>query len=203
MKKETKGKERKVRQENRVKSGNKAKKSDKIKEEFEYEEFDEEDEISDDDDTDDDDDDDLIDKRKTKSKGKGKGKGKNKRKRRKIIIVIVAVLIVVIVLVIGLWGMHGSTSYPTVSEILEDKDKNLDKDIEVKGTVKLDSINLTIRNFIITDGKNDLNVTYTDSLPSNFEEGKEVVVKGKLIESAQYGLVVEADEIVVGCASKY
>jgi cytochrome c-type biogenesis protein CcmE len=46
-----------------------------------------------------------------------------------------------------------------------------------------------------------LRVNYTDLLPSNFVEGKDVVVKGMLYERSE--LTVEAKEIIVGCASKY
>ncbi|MCK5561070.1 MAG: cytochrome c maturation protein CcmE, partial [Thermoplasmata archaeon] len=87
------------------------------------------------------------------------------------------------------------------SEILKDKTKHLNKHVEVRGTVKEETLDSQNKTFVLTDDKADLLVNYTGFLPSNFEEGKDVVVKGTLRE--QIIVFIEADEIVVGCASKY
>ena len=54
------------------------------------------------------------------------------------------------------------------------------KKIRVGGMVKKDSIviNLNEINFIITDFKNELNVTYSGSIPNLFAEEKGVVAEG-------------------------
>ena len=54
--------------------------------------------------------------------------------------------------------------------------------IRVGGMVKKNSINMNSNevNFIITDFKNELNVTYSGAVPNLFEEGKGVVAEGVL-----------------------
>ena len=56
------------------------------------------------------------------------------------------------------------------------------KKIRVGGMVKKDSISITSSevNFVITDLKNEINVTYTGAIPNLFEEGKGVVAEGFL-----------------------
>ncbi len=62
--------------------------------------------------------------------------------------------------------------------ILELKDKK----IRVGGMVKKNSIKVSSNkiNFIITDYKNEINVTYTGIVPNLFSEGKGVVAEGFL-----------------------
>ena len=54
--------------------------------------------------------------------------------------------------------------------------------IRVGGMVKKNSINMNSDevNFIITDFKNEINVTYSGAVPNLFEEGKGVVAEGVL-----------------------
>ena len=54
--------------------------------------------------------------------------------------------------------------------------------IRVGGMVKKNSISMNSNevNFIITDFKNELNVTYSGAVPNLFEEGKGVVAEGVL-----------------------
>ena len=54
--------------------------------------------------------------------------------------------------------------------------------IRVGGMVKKNSISMNSNevNFIITDFKNEINVTYTGAVPNLFEEGKGVVAEGVL-----------------------
>jgi len=56
------------------------------------------------------------------------------------------------------------------------------KKIRVGGMVKEQSITISSDeiNFIITDFKNEINVTYTGSVPNLFAEGKGVVAEGYL-----------------------
>ena len=56
------------------------------------------------------------------------------------------------------------------------------KKIRVGGMVKKNSISITANEvkFIITDFKNEINVTYTGAIPNLFEEGKGVVAEGFL-----------------------
>ena len=54
--------------------------------------------------------------------------------------------------------------------------------IRVGGMVKKNSISMSSNevNFIITDFKNEINVTYSGAVPNLFEEGKGVVAEGVL-----------------------
>ena len=54
--------------------------------------------------------------------------------------------------------------------------------IRVGGMVKKNSISINSNevNFIITDFKNEINVTYSGAVPNLFEEGKGVVAEGVL-----------------------
>ena len=63
---------------------------------------------------------------------------------------------------------------------LLDEVKN--KKIRVGGMVKKDSISINSSElkFVITDFKNEINVTYTGAIPNLFEEGKGVVAEGVL-----------------------
>ena len=56
------------------------------------------------------------------------------------------------------------------------------KKIRVGGMVKINSIKISSNqvNFIITDFKNEINVSYSGSIPNLFSEGKGVVAEGYL-----------------------
>ena len=68
---------------------------------------------------------------------------------------------------------------PSEIKTLSELDK---KKIRVGGMVKKDSILVKANEvkFIITDFKNEINVTYTGAIPNLFEEGKGVVAEGFL-----------------------
>tara|TARA_Y100000590_G_scaffold188326_1_gene214630 strand:+ start:1514 stop:1942 length:429 start_codon:yes stop_codon:yes gene_type:complete len=68
------------------------------------------------------------------------------------------------------------------TEIYKGTDISLDKKIRIGGLVKVNSITKdgnTI-NFVITDLKNEIVVSYTGIIPNLFSEGKGVVAEGKL-----------------------
>ena len=68
------------------------------------------------------------------------------------------------------------------SEIYEKKDLEENKKIRIGGMVKKNSIK-SYKNyisFIITDYKNEINVTYSGVVPNLFSEGKGVVAEGYL-----------------------
>jgi cytochrome c-type biogenesis protein CcmE len=68
---------------------------------------------------------------------------------------------------------------PSEIKALSEFDK---KKIRVGGMVKKDSISINSSElkFVITDFKNEINVTYTGAIPNLFEEGKGVVAEGVL-----------------------
>ena len=88
-----------------------------------------------------------------------------------------------------------------MEDVVNNKDDYLDEKVEVKGTVEKGSISTMNKTFNLTGGDVSLVVNYTGTLPSDLKEGTDVVVKGTLRD--RNGLVLEADEIVVGCPSKY
>ena len=68
---------------------------------------------------------------------------------------------------------------PSEIKALSELDK---KKIRVGGMVKKNSISINTSGvkFVITDFKNEINVTYTGAIPNLFEEGKGVVAEGVL-----------------------
>jgi len=68
------------------------------------------------------------------------------------------------------------------SEVYNKSDISLDKTIRIGGLVKTDSINKkgTVINFIITDRKKEIAVSYSGLVPNLFSEGKGVIAEGKL-----------------------
>tara|TARA_Y100000748_G_scaffold265032_1_gene234687 strand:- start:946 stop:1365 length:420 start_codon:yes stop_codon:yes gene_type:complete len=68
---------------------------------------------------------------------------------------------------------------PTEIKALSELDK---KKIRVGGMVKKNSISINSSEvkFVITDFKNEINVSYTGAIPNLFEEGKGVVAEGVL-----------------------
>ena len=68
------------------------------------------------------------------------------------------------------------------SEIKTLSEINNNKKIRVGGMVKEDSIKMDQNtvNFVITDFKNEINVTYSGAIPNLFAEGKGVVAEGFL-----------------------
>ena len=68
---------------------------------------------------------------------------------------------------------------PSDIKTLSESDKNK---IRVGGMVKKDSISIKEKklNFIITDFKNEINVSFSGAVPNLFSEGKGVVAEGYL-----------------------
>ena len=130
-----------------------------------------------------------------------KKKGKRSRKGLFITIFFVAILIIVVV-IIAFWGFSGEEGYPTPEDVITNKAEYINKTIEVKGTVGEDSYQPETKSFKIVSGSYELNVTYSGGLPTNFKEGTDVVVKG-LFQEEDGVLKIVADEVVVGCPSKY
>ena len=82
----------------------------------------------------------------------------------------------------------------TPTEIYNKTDISFEKKIRVGGLVKINSVNKgeTLINFIITDLKNEIIVSYNGLVPNLFSEGKGVVAEGKL-KDKQYFI---ADKIL-------
>jgi len=105
---------------------------------------------------------------------------------RKVKLRLIFVLTIVITLILSVFLILNSLKEnvvyfqsPTDIKFLEELKKNK---IRVGGMVKDKSININSDevNFIITDFKNEINVTYSGILPNLFTEGKGVVAEGYL-----------------------
>jgi len=105
---------------------------------------------------------------------------------RKVKLRFLFVLLILITLVLTVFLVIKSLEenvvyFQSPSEIkeLSELDK---KKIRVGGMVKKSSIFITSNEvkFIITDFKNEINVTYSGAIPNLFEEGKGVVAEGFL-----------------------
>lgn len=126
---------------------------------------------------------------------------------KKKVKIIIAALVVAVSLSILLWSLSPPES-KSVSDILNDPDDYLGKNIQIKGIVE----NNTIVNgtnsvtFNLTDEKeieSNVTVYFEGTAPNNFQEGKTIFIKGTLEKDDEDDLVFMADKIVVGCPSKY
>ena len=107
----------------------------------------------------------------------------NKKVKSRIFFLGFSFFIISLIIFIILKSLEENVVYffsPT--EIYNKSDLSLNKKIRVGGLVKEGSINReedTI-NFIITDLKNEILVSYNGLVPNLFSEGKGVVAEGKL-----------------------
>ena len=107
----------------------------------------------------------------------------NKRVKSRIFFLSFIFLITVLIVFFTLKSLEDNVVYflsPT--EIHNKSDISFNKKIRVGGLVKEGSISKegNIVNFIITDLKNEIVVSYSGLIPNLFSEGKGVVVEGKL-----------------------
>ena len=72
--------------------------------------------------------------------------------------------------------------FKTPTDIKVSQDLDINKKIRVGGMVKKGSLITTEKeiNFIITDFKNELKISYSGTVPNLFLEGKGVIAEGKL-----------------------
>ena len=96
--------------------------------------------------------------------------------------ILFILLIIILTVFFVLKSLEENVVYfqsPTEIQVLSQIDK---KKIRVGGMVKESSISIEAKkiNFIITDFKNEINVSYSGVLPNLFSEGKGVVAEGYL-----------------------
>jgi cytochrome c-type biogenesis protein CcmE len=104
-----------------------------------------------------------------------------KVKLRFLFLTLILVSVILLVFLI-LQSLKDNVIYfqsPSEIKSLVELDK---KKIRVGGMVKKQSITINANevNFIITDFKNEINITYSGAVPNLFAEGKGVVVEGFL-----------------------
>jgi len=105
-----------------------------------------------------------------------------KVKSRFYFLVISLVLSVTIIFIILKSLEENVVYFLTPTEIYNKENINFSKKIRIGGLVKINSIKKkgTSVNFIITDLKNEIFVSYKGLVPNLFSEGKGVVAEGKL-----------------------
>jgi cytochrome c-type biogenesis protein CcmE len=128
------------------------------------------------------------------------------RKKKRLLIAVVVIALAMVVIFWG-WDTTGRTFLevgPVSSDATAIGSGNshyVDRYLEVQGNV---NNWFGTGNFTLTDRTNlndTIVVVMTGTLPSGFENGKSVVVKG--IISAGLPVTLKANEVTVGCASKY
>ena len=107
----------------------------------------------------------------------------NKRVKSRIFSLSFFFFIAVLIIFFTLKSLQDNVVYffsPT--EIHNKSEISFNKKIRIGGLVKMGSINKegNMINFIITDLKNEIAVSYSGLLPNLFSEGKGVVAEGKL-----------------------
>ena len=124
----------------------------------------------------------------------------NKKVKPRIFFLFLSLFFVGLVIFFILKSLEENVVYffsPT--EIYNKSDISLNKKVRIGGLVKEGSINRqedTI-NFIITDLKNEIIVTYNGLVPNLFSEGKGVVAEGKLNDKKYfiaYKILAKHDE---------
>ena len=107
----------------------------------------------------------------------------SKKVKSRIVFLICVLLSISIAIFLVLRSLEENVVYFfSPSEIYEKSNISINKKIRIGGLVKEDSIikNETSVNFIITDLKNEIIVSYKGLVPNLFSEGKGVVAEGKL-----------------------
>ena len=107
----------------------------------------------------------------------------SKKVKSRIFFLILSLISAAVVIFIIFKSLEENVVYffsPT--EIYNKTDISFDKKIRIGGLVKVNSINKneTSINFIITDLKKEIFVSYRGLVPNLFSEGKGVVAEGKL-----------------------
>ena len=111
---------------------------------------------------------------------------------KKVKLRIIFLFLVLITIILSVYLILKSLEENVVYFLSPSEIKNLaeinSKEIRIGGMVKDQSIvmNSDEINFIITDFKNDINVSYSGVVPNLFEEGKGVVAEGYLKDRSYF-----------------
>ena len=93
--------------------------------------------------------------------------------------------------------------YYSVDEFSANKDAVKDQSLRIAGRVKPESISRDLQKmnltFTLSGTETEIPVSYTGSVPDNFEEDREVVVQGRLDATGTF----QADLLMTRCESKY
>lgn len=93
------------------------------------------------------------------------------------------------------------TPYMTVSELIENSNTMIGRNIQIRGKVEKNSLQdfgMYIQ-FSVYDEEASINVIYTGSIVPGFKEENEVVLIGSLNSNGDF----EAEKMILKCPSKY
>ncbi len=116
-------------------------------------------------------------------------------------------LLFVGVIMLGLVGLMFLSVDPqvqyTVDEVMESPEDFSSDEINIRGMVKIQSIDNSTSIFILEGTDSEIQVSFAKiAVPDGFEEGRMIAVHGNLIQEG--GLwQIDAKEIQTGCQSKY
>ena len=119
----------------------------------------------------------------------------SKKVKSRFFFLVYLMLVVAIIIFFILRTLEENVVYFfSPSEIYDKSNISLNEKIRIGGLVKEDSISKdeTSINFIITDLKNEIIVSYSGLLPNLFSEGKGVIAEGELKDKKYF----VADEIL-------
>ena len=106
-----------------------------------------------------------------------------KKVKKRIFLLFLSFTVVISIIFIILKSLEKNVVYfLSPSEIYNDENISFNKKMRVGGLVKINSVtkNQSTINFIITDLKKEIVVSFNGLVPNLFSEGKGVVVEGKL-----------------------
>ena len=106
-----------------------------------------------------------------------------KKVKKRIFLLLLSFTVVISIIFIILKSLEKNVVYfLSPSEIYNDENISFNKKMRVGGLVKINSVtkNQSTINFIITDLKKEIVVSFNGLVPNLFSEGKGVVVEGKL-----------------------
>ena len=106
-----------------------------------------------------------------------------KKVKSRILFLFFVFIISVLTIVFIIKSLNQNILYfSTPTEIQQREDISLGKAMRVGGMVKKNSIGINKKNiqFIVTDFKNEILISYSGTVPNLFAEGKGVVAEGKL-----------------------
>ena len=106
-----------------------------------------------------------------------------KKVKSRILFILLIFIITTIAVIFILKSLNQNILYfSTPTEIKNQEDVSLGKAMRVGGMVKKNSItiNKDVIQFIVTDFKNEILISYAGTVPSLFAEGKGVVAEGEL-----------------------
>jgi len=118
-------------------------------------------------------------------------------------IILLVFLFIIVVSGYFIYDLSKSSIIPymTVSELIENSDTMIGRNIQIRGKVEKNSLQDfgMYFQFSIYDEEASINVIYTGSIVPGFKEENEVVLIGSLNSNIDF----EAEKMILKCPSKY